>query len=165
MPDSYSQKISSLVQNLADLMIEKKLKLATAESCTGGMLSQCITSISGSSNWFECGYTTYSNNSKIRLLGIDPNVLHEYGAVSNIIAEQMAVGALKSSAVDISASITGIAGPGGGSDNKPVGSVYIAVCKNLENPNARLFQFEGSRHAIRQQSTRMAIKLVIDLLS
>ena len=83
MSDLYSQKIFNSAQKLANIMLERKFKLVTAESCTGGMLSQSMTSISGSSDWFECGYITYSNNSKIRLLGVDANVLHEYGAVSN----------------------------------------------------------------------------------
>ena len=165
MSELNSYDISNSVQILADLMLEKKLKLATAESCTGGMLSQYITSASGSSGWFECGYITYSNESKIRLLGVDANVLHEYGAVSDIIAEQMVVGALNKSAADLAVSITGIAGPKGGSAQKPVGSVFIATCKNLENPSSRFFHFEGNRDAIRKQSTHMAIKLILDLLN
>ena len=165
MSDFNTNKIYNSVHILADLMLENKLKLATAESCTGGMLSQYITSMSGSSNWFECGYITYSNESKIHSLGVDANVLHEYGAVSDIIAEQMAIGALKNSAADLSVSITGIAGPEGGNEQKPVGSVFIAICKKLEKPNTSFFQFEGNRDAIRQQSTYMAIKLMIDILS
>lgn len=165
MSDFHTNEIYNSVHILADLMLENKLKLATAESCTGGMLSQYITSVSGSSNWFECGYITYSNESKIRSLGVDANVLREYGAVSNIIAEQMAMGALKNSAADLSVSITGIAGPGGGSEQKPVGSIFIATCKKLEKPSTSFFQFEGNRDAIRQQSTYTAIKLMIDILS
>ena len=165
MSDLNSSEIYNSIHILADLMLENKLKLATAESCTGGMLSQYITSVSGSSKWFECGYITYSNESKIRLLSVDANVLHECGAVSDIIAGQMAIGALKISAADLSVSITGIAGPEGGSKQKPVGSVFIATCKKLEKPNTSFFQFEGNRDAIRQQSTYMAIKIMIGLLS
>lgn len=165
MSDFHTNDIYNSVHILADLMLENKLKLATAESCTGGMLSQYITSVSGSSNWFECGYITYSNESKIRSLGVDANVLREYGAVSNIIAEQMAMGALKNSAADLSVSITGIAGPGGGSEQKPVGSIFIATCKKQEKPSTSFFHFEGNRDAIRQQSTYTAIKLMIDILS
>lgn len=160
-----TQRINAATRKLAELMIKMHLKLAIAESCTGGMLSQYITSISGSSRWFECGYITYSNEAKIRLLGIDADVLNEYGAVSDIIAQQMAQGALKNSSADLSVSITGIAGPEGGSINKPVGSVYIATCENIKMASADLYQFEGDRDAIRKQSTKMAIKVLIDLLS
>ena len=164
----------NLIKQLANQLIEKKLKVAVAESCTGGMLAQQFTSVSGSSKWFECGFVTYSNASKIRLLEVEANVLNEYGAVSEQVAEQMAIGVLKHSDADISAAITGIAGPGGGTDDKPVGTVYIATAiKNQANKQANNqasyligevihHVFEGDRKAVRDQSASAAI---VDLIS
>jgi nicotinamide-nucleotide amidase len=155
----------SFIKQLANQLIEKKLKVAVAESCTGGMLAQQFTSLSGSSKWFECGFVTYSNASKIRLLGVEADVLNEYGAVSAQVAEQMAIGVLEHSDADISASITGIAGPGGGTEGKPVGTVYIAtaVKNEIKNQPAKVGHhlFVGDRQAIREQTTDMAIAELI----
>ncbi|QMU62685.1 MAG: nicotinamide-nucleotide amidohydrolase family protein [Gammaproteobacteria bacterium] len=151
-----------LINKLAECLVEKNLTLAVAESCTGGMLAQQCTSIEGSSRWLECGFVTYSNASKIRLLSVEANVLNEYGAVSPQIAEQMAIGALEHSNADISASITGIAGPGGGSEVKPVGTVYIATAVKNQAAHAILHTFQGDRHAIREQSTLTAIEHLIE---
>ncbi len=155
----------SFIKQLANQLIEKKLKVAVAESCTGGMLAQQFTSLSGSSKWFECGFVTYSNASKIRLLGVEADVLNEYGAVSAQVAEQMAIGVLEHSDADISASITGIAGPGGGTEGKPVGTVYIAtaVKNEIKNQPAKVGHhlFVGDHQAIREQTTDMAIAELI----
>ena len=151
----------NLIKQLAERLVEQKLTVAVAESCTGGMLAQQFTSLSGSSNWFECGFVTYSNASKIRLLEVEADVLCEYGAVSPQAAEQMAIGVLKHSDADISASITGIAGPGGGTEVKPVGTVYIATAVRSEVKNqpgnVNHHVFAGDRHAIREQAAEMAI--------
>lgn len=165
MSDSFSSRIHECLQVLARLMLDGRLKLATAESCTGGMLAQWITTISGSSKWFESGFVTYSNESKIRMLGVQPKGLNEYGAVSNEVAEQMAQGALRNSAADIAVSITGITGPEGGSATKPVGTVYIACAKLNQDVIVSQHQFQGNREAIREQATHAAIKLLIDELS
>lgn len=170
LPSSTSAKkslpIKVLIKQLAERLIEKNLTLAVAESCTGGMLAQQCTSLDGSSNWFECGFVTYSNASKIRLLGVQANVLYEHGAVSKQVAEQMAIGVLDHSDADFSVSITGIAGPGGGSESKPVGTVYSATAdkKTVNNQPADVIHhlFQGDRQSIREQSTKMAI---IELLS
>lgn len=150
------------IEELAQQLVEKKLMLAVAESCTGGMLAQHCTSLSGSSNWFECGLVTYSNASKIRLLGVQANVLYEHGAVSSQVAEQMAMGVLKHCDADISTSITGIAGPGGESELKPVGTVYIATAIKNQPVRVKHHLFQGDRQAIREQTTHTAI---IELLS
>ena len=165
MSGSISSRIYESVQILAKLMTDKQLKLVTAESCTGGMLAQNITSISDSSKWFECGFVTYSNDSKMRMLGVQSEVLDEFGAVSEEVAEQMALGAQRKSAADIAVSVTGIAGPGGGSAIKPVGTVYIANIILNQNAITTHYLFEGDRQAIRKQTTFAAISLLIDQLS
>ena len=165
MSGSISSRIYESVQILAKLMTDKQLKLVTAESCTGGMLAQNITSISDSSKWFECGFVTYSNDSKMRMLGVQSEVLDEFGAVSEEVAEQMALGAQRKSAADVAISVTGIAGPGGGSAIKPVGTVYIANVILNQNAITTHYLFEGDRQAIRKQTTFAAISLLIDQLS
>jgi nicotinamide-nucleotide amidase len=155
----------ALTESLANALVEKKLKLAVAESCTGGMLAQLCTSVSGSSKWFECGFVTYSNVSKTKQLDVQSNVIHEYGAVSAQVAELMALGVLVNSDADISAAITGIAGPGGGSSSKPVGSVYIAIAQNGQKPASKLHLFNGDRHSVREQSAQSAIEQLIIKLS
>lgn len=154
----------SYIDRLAKRLIEQELTLAVAESCTGGMLAQQCTALPGSSIWFECGFVTYSNASKIRLLGVQVNVLDEFGAVSPQVAERMALGALTHSDADISASITGIAGPGGGSELKPVGTVYLATALKGQMAKSTLHVFRGDRQSIREQSTQIAIEQLIERL-
>ncbi len=165
MPSLLSVNIADSIKPLIDLMTDKNMKLATAESCTGGMLSQWCTSVDGSSRWFECGFVTYSNASKIKLLGVQLKVLDEYGAVSQQVAEQMALGVLTHSDADVSVSITGIAGPGGGSEAKPVGTVYIATAGLSQRVDARHYLFEGNRQEIRQKTSFAAIQHLVEYLS
>ena len=145
------------IEQLAQQLLKRNFKVAVAESCTGGMLAQEFTSFAGSSSWFECGFVTYSNASKIMSLGVSSEVISKHGAVSEETAVQMALGVLKNSHANLSASITGIAGPGGGTESKPVGTVYIATA--LENNETKTIrhQFEGDRQSIRQQSVEQAI--------
>ncbi|MFK7816213.1 MAG: CinA family protein [Gammaproteobacteria bacterium] len=150
---------------LAERLIKMGLTLVVAESCTGGMLAEQCTSISGGSAWFECGFVTYSNASKIRLLGVDANVIDEHGAVSSQVAELMALGALEHSDAEISAAITGIAGPGGGSESKPVGTVYIATARKGQVASSKLHTFRGDRQSIRNQSTQSAIEQLLERVS
>ncbi len=161
---SKNTPIDTRIAQLAETLVKKKLKLAVAESCTGGMLAQYCTSLNGSSTWFECGFVTYSNASKIRLLGVQVNVLDEYGAVSSQVADQMANGVLNHCDANISASITGIAGPGGGSDEKPVGTVYISIAVNNQPAEATYHLFKGNRQFIRQQSMQMAVEKLMSKL-
>lgn len=151
----------NLIKSLAERLIEKKLMVAVAESCTGGMLAQQFTSLGSSSKWFECGFVTYSNASKIQLLEVEAEALSEYGAVSPQVAEQMAIGVLKHCDADISASITGIAGPSGGTEIKPVGTVYIATAIRHEVKNQSAYvshhEFVGDRQAVREQAAEIAI--------
>jgi len=159
----FSQILDS-TQILAAQMLKKNFKLSTAESCTGGMLSQSITAMQGSSAWFECGFITYSNESKIKLLDVNINALQEEGAVSEVVARQMAAGALSNSTSQISASITGIAGPDGGTKEKPVGTVFIATASKQKNILVNKHLFEGGRQSIREQTTLAAISQLIQQL-
>ncbi len=154
-----------LVGRLAECLIKKELTLAVAESCTGGMLAQQCTSLPGSSKWLECGFVTYSNASKIRLLGVQAKVLGEHGAVSSQVAEMMALGVLEHSDANISVAITGIAGPGGGSELKPVGTVYIATAQQGQVVKSKLHTLRGDRQSVREQSTHNAIEQLLERLS
>lgn len=154
-----------LILQLAEILIENNLTLAVAESCTGGMLAQQCTSLSGSSDWFECGFVTYSYASKTRLLDVQADVLKEHGAVNKEVAEQMASGVLNHCDADISVSITGIAGPGGGSESKPIGTVYIATAVKHQSANAKHHYFHGNRQLVREQSVRMSIIEILSRLS
>ena len=140
---------------------QKNLRLATAESCTGGLISGCLTAVSGASKILYCGYVTYTNELKTKLLGVPANILTEHGAVSEIVSKSMAIGAIKSSNADISVSVTGIAGPGGGTTEKPVGLVHVSVAhKNFETLHERHL-FEGDRDSIRSQTIKAALELLI----
>ncbi|MGH1538622.1 MAG: CinA family protein [Gammaproteobacteria bacterium] len=161
---SNNTSVNNLIEKLAERLQEKKLMLAVAESCTGGLLAQQCTELCGSSSWFECGFVTYSNASKIRLLDVQVDVLNENGAVSSQVADQMAEGVLSHSDADISASITGIAGPSGGSDTKPVGTVYISTAVKNQSAGATHHIFQGNRQSIREQSMQMAITKLISKL-
>jgi nicotinamide-nucleotide amidase len=131
---------------------QSRLLVATAESCTGGWVAQVITHTAGSSGWFERGFVTYANTAKIEMLGVSPTTLENHGAVSLETAGEMAAGALNNSNALISLAITGIAGPTGGSPDKPVGTVCFAWCLRDEQPEAERRQFNGDREAIRRQS-------------
>lgn len=148
-------------QRLLDTLRERDLMLVTAESCTGGLISALLTEIPGSSDVVERGYVTYSNAAKASCLGIDPEVIATNGAVSEVVARAMAAGALANSEADVAVSVTGVAGPGGGSAEKPVGLVHFAAARrgqpllHLE----RRFRDLG-RSAIRLESVRTALDLV-----
>ncbi|MCF8197717.1 MAG: nicotinamide-nucleotide amidohydrolase family protein [Sulfuritalea sp.] len=137
---------------------QHKVLIATAESCTGGWAAQAITHTAGSSEWFERGFVTYSNEAKIEMLGIRPVTLEKHGAVSQEIAAEMAEGALKYSNAMISLSITGIAGPTGGSPGKPVGTVCFAWCRTGEKATADTVIFAGNREEIRRQAVIYALQ-------
>jgi len=136
-------------------------KIATAESCTGGMVAEALTRLPGSSAWFERGFITYSNESKQQMLGVDPEVFRSQGAVSQVCVEQMARGALSHSNADVSIAVSGIAGPDGGSEEKPVGTVWLAWAQMKSGQvwvHSEVFLFEGDRQQIRQQATLAALK-------
>lgn len=137
---------------------ERGLALATAESCTGGWAAQVVTHTAGSSAWFERGFVTYANEAKTEMLGVGPETLAAHGAVSQETAIEMAVGALTNSNAMISLAITGIAGPGGGSPDKPVGTVCFAWCLRDRVPVAGRVLFQGDREAVRRQSVIHALE-------
>jgi len=153
-----------IVEKVSNILKEKKLKIATAESCTGGLIAHTFTNISGSSDYFERGFVTYSNDAKMELLGVSSNDLKGHGAVSKIVAKAMAKGALKNSKADIGLSTTGIAGPMGGSTEKPVGLVYIAV-SNKEKTVVKKFNFKGSRIQNKYSACNAAFEMLFDLIS
>lgn len=143
----------------------KKLKLATAESCTGGMIAVAITDIAGSSDVFDRGFVTYSNDAKTEMLSVPPEVLMRYGAVSQETAEAMARGAIDHSHADIAVAITGIAGPTGGSREKPVGLVHFALADKFGSVTHRMLVFrEEGREAIRRAARDVALNFVYDEL-
>ncbi|MCX7154858.1 MAG: CinA family protein [Rhodocyclales bacterium] len=137
---------------------QRRLLIATAESCTGGWAAQVITHTSGSSEWFERGFVTYSNEAKTELLGVRPETIEKYGAVSPETAAAMAEGALKNSKALITLAITGIAGPTGGSPGKPVGTVCFAWCRVGQTADAETAVFAGDREAVRRQAVVHALR-------
>ncbi len=157
--------ISDAATQLGQALKSHGFVLAMAESCTGGMVTEAITSIAGSSAWFDRGFVTYSNAAKIDMLGVSSATLEKFGAVSEQTAAEMAIGALKNSAAQIVGSITGIAGPDGGSPEKPVGTVCFAWAgKNLPISTCTHW-FDGNRNDIRQQATIFMIAGLIERLN
>lgn len=138
-------------REIVNCLTEKGLKITAAESCTGGLFASKITAVPGSSSCFDGSFVTYSNEQKIRLLGVSPKTLEDFGAVSYQTALEMARGAKKSFEADIAVGITGIAGPGGGNDEKPVGTVYISVAFSGGEVAAKCL-FSGNRDEVREQA-------------
>jgi len=157
------QDSTQLVTRLAALLCEKGLKICTAESCTGGLIAKTLTDLAGSSDWFECGFVTYSNRAKTEMIDVPESVISEYGAVSEAVATAMANGALRNSAAQVAIAITGVAGPGGGSADKPVGTVWIAVASKKQVVAKKHF-FQGNREAIRAATMLSAIEMALQLL-
>lgn len=155
------RQLSVMVGNM---LTEKGLRLVTAESCTGGLLSSEITAIPGSSHYFGCGFITYSNEVKHELLNVSLHTLQLYGAVSIETAEAMAQGALAHGHADIAVSVTGIAGPGGGSDEKPVGFICFGLADKQGYCETRQHRFSGDRNAIREQSVVFVLEWLVDYL-
>lgn len=156
-------KILQLAEALLAKAKANNITLATAESCTGGLISSYITSINGSSQVFDRGFVTYSNEAKTQMLRVCIGVLEDFGAVSEQVAKQMAIGAVKHSSADLAVSVTGIAGPEGGSKEKPIGLVYIGVFKNgWSEAIAIKNQFSGDREAIRIASVKKALEELIN---
>jgi len=153
--------VAALVARLAEALRTRRAMLATAESCTGGMVAAACTSLAGSSDWFERGVVTYSNGAKSELLGVDPALVARHGAVSEEVALAMAQGLLARAPAAFAVAVTGIAGPGGGSVDKPVGTVWIATAARAGAGEAALLRADGDRAAIRQQSLVRALEQVL----
>jgi nicotinamide-nucleotide amidase len=157
-------ELIELARNLGAELSAKELKIAVAESCTGGMICQMMTSIPGSSLWFERGFVTYSNAAKIEMLGVDPQTIAQFGAVSGQSARQMAIGAIKHSAADCSIAVTGVAGPDGGTPDKPVGTVFVAYRLKEKPCQCEKLNLKGDRQLIREQTTKHALQALFSHL-
>jgi PncC family amidohydrolase len=152
-----------LEEHLGGLLREKQLRLAVAESCTGGLIASRITDVAGSSDYFEAGVVVYSNQAKQAFLSVPAESIEAHGAVSREVAEKMAEGVRAATGADIGLSVTGIAGPTGGSPEKPVGTVYIGLASQA-GTFFRKFNFSGGRLEIKEQTSTEALQFAIDLL-
>jgi nicotinamide-nucleotide amidase len=152
-----------LVAQLAELLRERQWLMASAESCTGGLIAGACTDMAGSSDWFERGFVTYSNAAKTELLGVDAGLIATHGAVSEPVARAMAAGALAHSPAQVSVAVTGVAGPAGGSAEKPVGTVWFgwSVQGQLRSERRR---FDGDRAAVRAATVHYALQTLIHLI-
>jgi nicotinamide-nucleotide amidase len=150
-----------LVQELSAGLVARGWQMAAAESCTGGWIAKCCTDQAGSSGWFERGFVTYSDASKQGLLGVEASTLHSAGAVSREVALQMAEGARLKAGVDVAVAVTGIAGPEGGTPQKPVGTVWFAWSLARQS-EAEMIRFTGERDAVRRQTVAHALKGLVD---
>ncbi|MES2635288.1 MAG: CinA family protein [Pseudomonadota bacterium] len=148
------------IQRLAEVLLERDWMLATAESCTGGMIAAACTDLAGSSRWFERGFVTYSNEAKTDSLGVDAGLIASNGAVSEVVARAMAFGAVRHSRAKVSVAVTGVAGPTGGSKDKPVGTVWFGfmVDGRLDSETRR---FDGDRAAVRRATVEHAVVALI----
>jgi nicotinamide-nucleotide amidase len=155
-----NKKLLNLAQKIKELT-PHRVTISTAESCTGGMVSSYLTNIAGSSEYFLGGVISYSNEVKIGLLSVSQNTLDKFGAVSEETAIEMATGSRGATGSDIAVSVTGIAGPGGGSKEKPVGTVCFAIANNL-GVRSMTHHFQGSREEVRESSCLVALELILD---
>ena len=155
---------AALCGELAQALRARGWMLATAESCTGGLIAAACTELSGSSNWFERGFVTYSNEAKTELLGVDAGLIAQHGAVSEVVARAMAFGAIRHARAQVSVAVTGVAGPTGGSADKPVGTVWFGfqVDGQLTSETRR---FDGDRAAVRAATVRHALQRLLQLLA
>lgn len=148
---------------LAEILQKMGWMMATAESCTGGLIAGACTDLGGSSNWFERGFVTYSNAAKMEMLGVDPALIATHGAVSEPVARAMAEGAVRHARVQVSVAVTGVAGPTGGSADKPVGTVWFGWCVAGQT-TSEMRRFEGDRAAVRTQTVAHALAQLTALL-
>ena len=159
-----TNSLGDLVGQLALALQARHWRLATAESCTGGLIAATCTDLAGSSAWFERGFVTYSNEAKTELLGVDAALITDHGAVSEAVARAMAVGALKRSHADVALAVTGVAGPGGGSTSKPVGTVWLAWATPTEVVCEQQ-HFAGDRLAVRLATVQRSLHVLLALVS
>lgn len=157
----FPEDVLTTAKHVIDLLRDRKRKLTTAESCTGGLVASAITAVPGSSDVFFGGFVTYSNDAKEQMIGVRADLIKHHGAVSEAVAHAMAECALSTTGADVAVSITGIAGPGGGSPHKPVGLVYIAVASVFDAPRVERHMFgEAGRDEVRLASLRAALRLL-----
>ncbi|MEL1263967.1 CinA family protein [Pseudoxanthomonas putridarboris] len=151
-------ELNRLAHALGERLRQTRDHLVTAESCTGGWIAKCVTDIAGSSDWFDCGMAAYSYEAKQALLGVRPQTLETHGAVSRETAIEMVSGALVNSGASVAVAVTGIAGPGGGSPDKPVGTVWIGWKRRGGYARAEVFHFDGDRESVRRQTVAAALR-------
>lgn len=181
---SHDAEVAALVEALAQRLLALGWMLATAESCTGGLIAAACTELAGSSNWFERGFVTYSNAAKAQMLGVDAALIAQHGAVSAPVARAMAQGAVQHASAQVALAVTGVAGPGGGSADKPVGTVWFAWAVPQAAPattgartdthapkltpapqlHSEVQHFAGDRAAVRQATVRHSLRRLLDLL-
>lgn len=157
----FDEALKTRAARLLTLCQQKAMKIATAESCTGGLIAALLTEIPGASDVFRCGFVTYANETKTAMIGVSPQIISRHGAVSEEVAAAMARGAVDFGKVDMAVSVTGIAGPGGGSEKKPVGLVYIGVASRID-VKVEKHQFAGDRNGVRLASVNEALAMLAD---
>lgn len=158
-----SSALKLATERASDALLQRGWMVATAESCTGGLIARQLTEVGGSSAWFERGYVTYSNASKIEVLGVAAATLAERGAVSSETAVEMALGLLARSPADVVVAVTGIAGPGGGTEGKPVGTVWFAFGTRTDGVRTAVRRFDGDRQAVRDAAAVFALNQLADI--
>ena len=158
-----SQTLTTIAQQLGEILCKKNAKLTIAESCTGGAISEAITSVSGSSQWFEFGFVTYANSAKQQLLGVSEETLEQYGAVSEQVVKQMAQGAIKQSEADYAIAVSGVAGPDGGTEEKPVGTVWVCWQTPSQIWTHKLV-LSGDRQAVRTEAVKKSLQQLLQHL-
>ncbi|MDH5539875.1 MAG: CinA family protein [Rhizobacter sp.] len=154
--------VPRLVLALGEALRARGARLATAESCTGGLIAAACTAVAGASDWFERGFVTYSNEAKTEMLGVDAGLIDTRGAVSAEVACAMAAGALTRSRAQIAVAVTGIAGPGGATPGKPVGTVWLALAQRGSAAQAELLLLSGDRAAVRDRTVQIALQRLLD---
>ncbi len=162
--DNTMNTLECLISELVAELLSHELKVATVESCTGGGLSAQLTELAGSSIWFDRGFVTYSNQSKQEMVGVSAVSLNEAGAVSEVVARQMAEGGVQYSDAQLAIAITGVAGPGGGTDEKPVGMVCFGSAREGQETQVATQYFAGNRQQIRHQSLIFAVSMIVNSL-
>lgn len=164
MSGTSEQELKDLAEELGSCMKSKGIKLASAESCTGGWIAKIITDMPGSSEWFTGSVVCYSNESKVSLLGVQENTLTEFGAVSGDTVIEMVDGIFANTDADVAVGVSGIAGPDGGTEDKPVGLVWLSWGKRGKSVYAKPYNFEGDRDEVRKLSIAQALNNLLDLL-
>jgi nicotinamide-nucleotide amidase len=160
----FPDELTARAAGLIDLCRSRRLMLATAESCTGGLIAALITAVPGSSDVLDCGFVTYSNDAKARMTGVPPELIAEHGAVSEEVARAMAEGALAHSAADIAVAVTGVAGPGGGTAAKPVGLVHCAAARKGRPTITKVLRLgDIGRDAVRLETVRAAVEMAYEI--
>ncbi len=162
--DTTEQAVHELAKRLGARLVMKGLKLATAESCTGGWIAKVLTDIAGSSDWFDSAIVSYSNEAKKHFLKVPDGILLDHGAVSENTVLAMQQGIFMETGADAGISVSGIAGPGGGSEEKPVGTVWIAVSLREQMVHTQKFLFEGDRNQVRLQAVEAALSSLLELV-